>query len=108
MRERANPGSQRTKRVGRRAWVVALALAAALGGAAAARAENAVVAGTGMAFDLIIVRPLTLGQLVFGAVCFVPSALFALDSVGEPWEIFVEDPFQATFTRPLGEFEDDY
>jgi len=88
--------------------VVALALSAGLGGAAPARAEHPVVAGAGMAIDLIIVRPFTFGQLVLGAVCFVPSAFFAPDAVREPWNIFVQDPFNATFTRPLGEFEEGY
>ena len=108
MRERSTPRSQRSKRARRRAWVVALILSAVLGGAAPARAENPVIAGVGMTLDLIIVRPLTVGQLVFGFVCFLPAALFAGKSFREPWEIFVGDPFEATFVRPLGEFEEDY
>ena len=54
MRERSTPRSQRTERARRRAWVVALILAAVLGGAAPARAENPVIAGVGMTFDLIL------------------------------------------------------
>jgi len=61
-----------------------------------------------MAFDLIIVRPLSLGVLVFGFVCFVPAALFAGPSIADPWEMFVLEPYEATFTRPLGEFEEEY
>ncbi len=99
---------RRAKRVGRRAWVAALTLSAALGCATPARAEHPVVRGTGIAFDLIIVRPLRLGELVFGFVCFVPAALFAGPSVAEPWKLFVVEPFEATFTRPLGEFEEEY
>ena len=98
----------RAKRVGRRAWVAALTLSVVLGWAAPARAEHPVIAGTSIAFDLIIVRPLSLGELVFGFVCFVPAALFAGPSIAEPWELFVTDPFKATFTRPLGEFEEEY
>ncbi len=106
MRER--PTRRRAKRVGRRAWVAALTLSAVLGSAAPARAEHPVIAGTSIAFDLIIVRPLSLGELVFGFVCFVPAALFAGPSVAEPWELFVAEPFEATFTRPLGEFDEEY
>ncbi len=98
----------RAKRVGRRAWVAALTLSVVLGWAAPARAEHPVVAGTSIAFDLIIVRPLSLGELVFGFACFVPAALFAGPSVAEPWKLFVVEPFEATFTRPLGDFEEDY
>jgi hypothetical protein len=28
--------------------------------------------------------------------------------VAEPWDLFVVEPFEATFTRPLGEFDDEY
>ncbi len=98
----------RAKRGGRRAWVAALTLSAVLGWAAPARAEHPVVAGTSIAFDLIILRPLRLGELVFGFVCFVPAALFAGPSVADPWDLFVVEPFEATFTRPLGDFEAEY
>ena len=106
MRERST--RRRAKRDGRRAWVAALSLSALLGSAAPARAEHPVIAGTGIAFDLIIVRPLRLGQLAFGFVCLPPAALFAGPSVAEPWQLFVVEPFEATFTRPLGEFDDEY
>jgi hypothetical protein len=113
MRERSTRPS--AKRVGRRAWVAALALSAVLGWAAPApaapapaRGEHPVIAGTGIAFDLIILRPLRLGQLVFGFVCFVPAALFAGETVADPWDLFVVEPFEATFTRPLGDIEEEY
>jgi hypothetical protein len=110
MRERSTPRSQRAQRARRRAWGVALVLSALLGGAAPApaRAESPLARGADITFDLIIVRPLNVGLLAFGAICFVPSALFAVKSLGEPWETFVQDPFEATFTRPLGEFEEEY
>ncbi len=106
MHERSS--RHRAKRVGRRAWVAALTLSAVLGWAAPARAEHPVIAGTGIAFDLIIVRPLSLGVLVFGFVCFLPAALFSGPSVADPWDMFVVEPFEATFIRPLGEFEEEY
>jgi hypothetical protein len=95
------------ERSGRRAWVAALTLSAALGGAAPARAENPVIEGAGVVFDLVVLRPLGVGQLLFGAACFVPMALFAGTSIGEPLETFVTDPYEATFIRPLGEFEEE-
>ena len=113
MRERST--RCRAKRVGRRAWVAALALSAVLGWAAPApaapapaRGEHPVIAGTGIAFDLIIVRPLSLGELVFGFICCVPAAIVAGPSVADPWDTFVAEPFEATFVRPLGEFEEEY
>ncbi len=99
---------RRTKHVGRRAWVAALTLSAVLGCATPAGAEHPAVTRSGIAFDLIIMRPLRLGELVFGFVCFVPAALFAGPSIADPWETFVTEPYKATFTRPLGEFEEDY
>ncbi len=111
MREQST--RRRTKHVGPRAWVAALTLSAVLGWAAPARAvpgraEHPVIAGASMAFDLIIVRPLSLGVLVFGFVCFLPAALFSGPSVADPWDMFVVEPFEATFIRPLGEFEEEY
>ncbi len=106
MRERSN--RRRTKRAGRRVWVAALSLSAVLGCAAPARAEHPAVRGHHIAFDLIILRPLGLGELLFGFICFVPVGLFAGDAIDDPWELFVMEPFEATFTRPLGEFEEEY
>ena len=104
---------RRAKRAGRRAWVAALTLSAVLGSAVPAQAESGrgehpVLAGTSKAFDLIIVRPLSLGVLVFGFVCFLPAALFAAPSFADPWDLFVMEPYEATFKRPLGEFEEEY
>jgi hypothetical protein len=103
----------RPKRAGRRDWIAALTLALVLGSVAPAGAVGPstgqrVMAGTSIAFDLLIVRPLGLGELIFGFACFVPAALFAGPSVAEPWDLFVVEPFEATFTRPLGEFDDEY
>lgn len=98
----------RAKRATRRSWVAALSLAAVLGCAATARAENAAVKGADIAFDLLILRPMGLGELIFGFVCFAPAALFAGQAIGDPWEHFVLIPFESTFKRPLGEIEEEY
>ena len=99
---------RRAKRVGSPAWVVALALSAVIGCATPAQAEHPVGKGTGIVFDLIIVRPLGLGELIFGFICFAPAALFAGRAVEDPWEHFVLEPYEATFVRPLGEFDEEY
>ena len=111
MRERSTRG--RAKRAGRRAWVAALTLSVVLGCSAPARAEpggteSPMLAEARIVFDLIIVRPLGIGELVFGFLCFLPAALFAGRSVADPWDSFVVEPFEETFTRPLGEFEEEF
>ncbi len=77
MCERSTLSIQRTKRGSRRAWVLALILSAVLGGAAPARAENPVIEGSGMVFDLLFLRPLGVGRIVFGVASFVPAPIFA-------------------------------
>ncbi len=80
-----------------------------------------VLSGLNKTFDLMIARPLGLGRLLFGVVCFIPAAVFAevppglggeskrwRSSVGEVWQIFVGDQIDATFMTPLGEFEEEY
>jgi len=96
------------KRVARRVWVAALSLSMVLVSTGAARAENAAVKGADVAFDLLILRPMGLGELIFGFICFAPAALFAGQSITDPWAHFVVEPFESTFTRPLGEFEEEY
>lgn len=100
----------RGERARRRTWVAALSLAALLASPVPALAEGPPPAARAadIAFDLIILRPMGLGELVFGVVCFVPVALFAGKSIKDPWEHFVVGPFEDTFTRPLGEWEEDF
>ena len=89
--------------------------------ASPAQAENAFVKQSSRAFDLLVVRPLSVGRVLFGVVCFVPAALFAgrpppiggdpkvwRNEVDAVWTLFVRDPFEATFMTPLGQFEEDY
>ena len=79
------------------------------------------LSGLNKTFDLMITRPLGVGWLLFGVVCFIPAAALAevppglggkskrwRSSVGEVWQIFVGDQIEATFMTPLGEFEEEY
>jgi hypothetical protein len=117
---------RQTKRGRRRALVVALTALAVLSGAAPARAEPApaeypVIEGAGIMFDLIFVRPLGVGRILFGAATFLPVALFAEvppalggdserwhTTVDEVWQVFVGDSLEATFMTPLGEFQEEW
>ena len=63
------------------------------------------------AFAMIIdvpVRVLGLGLMVVGTAFFIVALPFALTSgsTGDTWDALVVEPFQFTFTRPLGKFED--
>ena len=78
-------------------------------------------AALGTAFDLTVARPLGVGRIVFGIACFIPAAIFAepppllgwdskrwRSTVGDAWQTFVGDQFEATFMTPLGQFEEEY
>jgi hypothetical protein len=83
------------------------------------QAESEFARRSGQAFDLIVLRPLGAGKLVFGFFSFLPVALFAeipvvgwnnddgYSAVGDVWNAFVVDPFHDTFTRPLGEYPEE-
>jgi hypothetical protein len=90
--------------------VCALLLAAALVIAApAVLAEDGggVAAIPGQAFDLLVLRPLGVGKVVFGFAAFLLAAPGAQSDVGEVWHVFVVRPFEATFRTPLGELQDE-
>ena len=108
---------RRSHRRSRLIWLCAAALSAALAIGAPAQAENAFTKGGSQAFDLVLVRPLGAGRLLFGAVLFVPAALLAelpwkwnssSSAIPEVWDVFVGEPFRTTFLMPLGEFEEEY
>ncbi len=124
----AGSGKQRA-RTFTAALLIALALTAPAHAEDPAQAEETrgvftneeVPTGLNKTFDLMITRPLGVGRLLFGVVCFIPAAMFAevppglggeskrwRSSVGEVWQIFVGDQIEATFMTPLGEFEEEY
>ena len=63
------------------------------------------------AFAMVIdvpIRILGIGLAVVGAAFFIVALPFAMSSgsTGDAWDVMVVEPFQFTFTRPLGKFED--
>jgi hypothetical protein len=98
------------------AILVALAVAAPIH--SEAKAESAFAEGSAKAFDLVVVRPLGAGKVVFGFLAFLPVALFAeipvsgwndddgYNAVSDVWTAFVLEPWHDTFILPLGEFPD--
>lgn len=63
--------------------------------------------GSAMMID-IPVRVLSLGLTLFSATLFVVALPFTLasDSTGDAWEALVVEPYEFTFTRPLGQFDE--
>ena len=62
------------------------------------------------AFAMVIdvpIRILSLGLEMVGTAFFIVALPFALSSgsTGDAWDALVAEPFQFTFTRPLGKFE---
>ncbi len=63
------------------------------------------------AFEMVIdvpIRILGLGLAIVGTAFFIVALPFAMSSgsTGDAWDALVAEPFQFTFTRPLGKFED--
>ena len=63
------------------------------------------------AFAMVIdvpIRVLGLGLMVVGTAFFIVALPFALTSgsTGDTWDALVVEPFQFTFTRPLGKFDE--
>jgi hypothetical protein len=62
------------------------------------------------AFAMVIdvpIRILSLGLAMVGTAFFIVALPFALSSgsTGDAWDALVAEPFQFTFTRPLGKFD---
>jgi hypothetical protein len=93
-------------------WVMALTLG--LGTVAQARDVsvrdfdyNEEPTGGDMFLDALVVRPMTLGAAVVGAVTWVITLPFTLFSgnAGEAGANWVGGPLKYTFTRPLGDLD---
>ena len=62
------------------------------------------------AFAMVIdvpIRILSLGLVMVGTAFFIVALPFAMSSgsTGDAWDALVAEPFQFTFTRPLGKFD---
>ena len=63
------------------------------------------------AFEMVIdvpIRIISLGLTMVGTAFFIVALPFALSSgsTGDAWDALVTEPFQFTFTRPLGKFDE--
>jgi len=63
------------------------------------------------AFAMVIdvpIRVVGLGLALIGSAFFVVALPFALTSgsTGDAWDVLVIEPFEFTFTRPLGKFDE--
>ena len=63
------------------------------------------------AFAMVIdvpIRILSLGLTTVGTAFFIMALPFSLSSgsTGDAWDALVAEPFQFTFTRPLGKFDE--
>ncbi len=58
-------------------------------------------------FDVLLVRPVGVVAIVFGAALFIVSMPFAIPSgsVEKAGQALVAEPFKYTFSRPLGDFD---
>lgn len=56
--------------------------------------------------DILLVRPVSLAATVVGTAVFIVSLPFSIpsQSVGSTAKTLVAEPFNYTFTRPIGEF----
>jgi hypothetical protein len=77
----------------------------------AGRPHSPFVHGVAIGFDVVILRPLATVTLVVGAALLAPAAAMALvggkgakERVSEATELFVTEPFDEAFRRPLGDF----
>ena len=83
-----------------------LFLALVIGNASAAIPEER-PDGFAMVMEVPI-RLVSMGLMVIGTAVFIVSLPFALTSgsTGDAWTGLIVDPFEFTFTRPLGKFDD--
>ena len=69
------------------------------------------VSGAGMAFDLVILRPLGIATTVIGCGFFIISLPFTVwteERIKQSGSSFVGEPASYTFVRPLGDLNESY
>ena len=64
--------------------------------------------GFGYGLDLLVLRPLGVGATVVGFGFFLVGGPLSAPSgqFRDAWELLVVSPYQFTFERPLGEYDD--
>lgn len=89
------------------AVVIALSLVAATPALAAVNDEASTPSATAMAFDVAVVRPVSLVATVAGTGLFIVSLPFSLlgHNTDKAGERLVAEPAKYTFARPLGNFD---
>jgi hypothetical protein len=67
--------------------------------------DNVQPTGEAMAGDLMAARPLGLVATILGTATFLAALPFTIlsGSVGSSAKVLIVEPFQYTFTRPLGQ-----
>ena len=94
-----------TQTVIRRFLVISLIIALIVSQAQAQESDRP---SSGAMMIDVPIRVLSLGLSVVSTAFFVVALPFTLTSgsTGEAWETLVEEPFEFTFFRPLGQFDD--
>ena len=88
---------------------VACGLAIAMIGLpAAASAESFVddaIRGAEITYDVVVLRPLNVVATALGAAFFVVSLplVAPFEGISESWDVFVYQPYEYAFRRPLGD-----
>jgi hypothetical protein len=78
---------------------------------AAIQDSRSEVSGAGMAFDLVILRPLGIVTTVIGCGFFIISLPFTVwteERIKQAGSSFVGEPGSYTFVRPLGDLNESY
>jgi len=87
---------------------IALVTTTAAGAARAGDAEEKSAEWPDATYDAVVLRPLQTVAVVFGAALFVPAAIVSSPggrpAVYDAWDIFVAEPADTAFKRPLGSF----
>lgn len=76
--------------------------------AAASQPQNDDISAGAMTVDLLFVRPVGVASVLFGAAVFIVSLPFSAlgGNTGKAAKALVAAPFNYTFARELGQFEE--